>query len=153
MAILNGLLFVVFTVCVLLVFTKLMRLLWQIHGWLNSESLRGTTPSIIIRIFGVMAGLLFSFFALFFAFIWVSLGRATSGTHWNLLQWAWTLISASLPFLLASGIVYVGLCTSDVKAWRVLRWDVSPRALGLTMLAEFCIGFLVFLQLKHAGYI
>jgi hypothetical protein len=135
------------------IFALIARVLWEMLVWLHTELLPSTPRALAIRIGGMTIGLVFSLLSLFFAFVWVALNRGGISLPWRPLLSACTVLPAALPFLFSFGIVYLCFGTSRARTWRIFRWSVCPRALGLAVLVESGVVVLAFLMLKHGRYI
>src|SRR5213082_291296 len=100
----------------------------------------------------MIIGLFFSLLALLFAFVWIALNRIGYSAPWRPLWSAWAFIPPAIAVPFTFCIVYLCFCTRSAKTFRMFRWNVSPLALALTLLAESCAVF-VFLVLRHMGYV
>lgn len=149
MAALGIILQLVAVVGVIFVIASISRLFWQMLAWLHTELLPATPRALAIRISGTVIGLGFSFLALFFAFVWVVCNRIGYSTPWRPLWSVWTFIPPTIAVLFSFSIVYLCFCTRKAMTIRLFRWNVCPLALGLTLLTECCMTFLVWRFVNH----
>ena len=153
MAALGILLQLVAVVLVIIVIIKISAVFWRMLAWLHTEISPATPRAFAIRVGGMIIGLIFSLLSLLFAYIWVSLNRIGYSAPWRPLWSAWTFIPAAIPLVFSFCILYLCFCTRSARTFRMFRWNVSPLALGLTLLAESCAVFIALLLLRHMGYV
>ena len=89
----------------------------------------------ILRIFGVVIGLILSFFAMLYMLFCIGTYTHEPGVPHRLLN---CMISC-LPLIFTSWIVYQALCTEEMKGWEILGFFVRPAALLRTMVAELLL--------------
>lgn len=149
MAALGMLLQLAAVVLVIFIIARISGLFWQMLAWLHSELLPATPRALAIRIGGMVVGLGFSFLALFFAFVWIACNRIGYSAPWRPLWSAWTFIPPTIAVLFSFSIVYLCFRTRNAKTIRLLRWNMFPLALGLTLLVACCMTFLVWRFVNH----
>jgi len=153
MAALGIILQLVVVVLVISLIVKISGVFWQMLAWLRTELLPATPRSLAIRIGGMVIGLAFSLLALLFAYIWIALNQIGYSSPWRPLWSAWTFIPPAIAVLFTFCIVYLCFCTRSGKTFHIVRWNVSPLALALMLLAESGAALIAFLLLRHMGYV